>query len=227
MLESRRRALIFLLLAIVLAAISGFLVLKKVQALNTELGTMVMVYTADKSIPSRTIITPNDVTTTELPVKYVSDEHVTDVQKLANKVSVVPLSAGDLITNKILKEASAVTKEDNRLVSVLKSEKVIFGEKLYALDRVDIIVSHKLEDAPPVTEVFMEDIKVARVAENEGEFTGVQIEIPHKQVAELIHMQNYADSLRVVKANVGQVMSEEQATESETSEENTKESEES
>jgi len=204
MLESKRRAIIFFLLAVLLAAVSGFLVLQKVQALNSDLGTMVTVYTADREIPSRKVITPDDVSTDEIPQQYLRDEHITDVEKLMNKVSVVPLSGGDIITANILKDASAVTEANNRLVSLLRSEKVTFDEELTALDRVDIVVSHSFED-DPLTEVFMEDVKVARVASNdEGDFSGVQLEVPYEKVSELIHMQNYADSLRLVKANVAE-----------------------
>lgn len=116
----------------------------------------------------------------------------------------MPLSGGDIITANILKDASAVTEANNRLVSVLRSEQVAFDEELTALDRVDIIVSHSFGDKP-VTEVFMKDVKVARVASNdEGDFSGVQLEVPYEKVSGLIHMQNYADSLRIVKANVAE-----------------------
>ncbi|GGJ89903.1 hypothetical protein GCM10007063_10670 [Lentibacillus kapialis] len=215
MLESKRRAIIFFLLAILLAAVSGFLVLKKVQAINTDLGTFVTIYTADNEISSRKVITPDDVSTDEIPQQYLRDEHITDVEELMNKVSVVPLSPGDVITDNILKEASAVTEANNRLVSVFKSEKVSFDEEMTALDRADIIVSHSFDDEP-VTEVFMEDVKVARTASNgDGDFAGVQLEIPYENVSKLIHMQNYADSLRLVKANVAE--SEQQEEESEES----------
>jgi len=50
----------------------------------------------------------------------------------------------------------------------------------------------------------MTDVNVAKVARNSEEFVGIQVEIPFAKVTELIHMQNYADSIRVVKANVGQ-----------------------
>ncbi|TFJ91618.1 Flp pilus assembly protein CpaB [Lentibacillus salicampi] len=221
MLESKRRAIIFFSLAIILAAVSGFLVLKKVQAINTDLGTIVTVYTADREVSSREVITPDDVTTDEIPQQYLRDEHITDVEELMNKVSVVPLSAGDIITDNILKDASAVTEANNRLVSVFKSEKVSFDEELTALDRVDIIVSHTFED-DPVTEVFMEDVKVARTANNEdGDFAGVQLEIPYESVSKLIHMQNYADSLRLVKANVAEEEQQKQGSEESGQTENT------
>lgn len=204
MLESKRKAIIFFLIALVLAALSGFLVLKKVQALNNNLGTMVEVVVASNEISSRALITPEDITTEEIPKKYLRDEHIINIESLINKVSVVPLSSGDIITKNMLKQASTVTEADNRLVTVLRSERVFFDEKLTPLDRVDLIVSHTFE-GEPVTEVFMTDVKVARTtADNKGKFQGVQLEIPFGDVPELIHMQNYADSLRVVKSNVGQ-----------------------
>lgn len=224
MLESKRKALIFFFIAILLAAASGFLILQKVQDLNTNLGTVVKIYVANKDVSSRQVITPDDLTTDEIPNKYLRDEHVTNVEDLINKVSTVPLSEGDIITRNMLKDASAVTDADNRLISLLRSEKVFFDEELTALDRVDILVSHNFGEKP-VTEVFLDDVKVARAATNtDKEFSGVQIEVPYEVVPELIHMQNYADSMRIVKANVGQLaQAEDNGSETEVAPEETKE----
>ncbi|WP_077327819.1 Flp pilus assembly protein CpaB [Virgibacillus siamensis] len=216
MLESKRKAIIFFLIALVLALVSGFLVLKKVQALNSNLGTIVTIYVAKDDISSRSVITPDDITTDEIPKKYLRDEHITNPDTLVGKVAVVPVDKGDIITKNILKEASTVTEAGNRLITLIKSEKVFFDEELIALDRVDIIVSHSFEEKP-VTEVFMKDVKVARVAKKKGKFQGVQLEVPFEKVPELIHMQNYADSLRIVKSSVGQ-MQEQQSNEQQTSE---------
>lgn len=205
MLESRRRSIIFFFIAIILAGLAGFLVLKKVQTINDELGQMVPIFVANSEIMSRTILVPNDVTTEEIPKKYLRDEHITDANDLANKVSVIPLSPGEVITKNILKEASDVTEEGNRLVSILSGSNVFFDEQLSALDRVDIIVSHELtEDEELVTEVFMEDVKVARVAQSEGRFSGVQLEVSFEEAPALIHMHNFATRLRIIKSNVSQ-----------------------
>ncbi len=226
MLESKRKAIIFFLIALLLAGLSGFLVLKKVQALNSDLGTMVDVYVAKEEITSRTIITPENIKTDEIPKKYLKDEYITDVDDLINRVAIVPLSPGDTITKNILKEASSVTEEDNRLISLVNSDKVHFDEPLMPLDRVDLIVSHNF-DGDPVTEVFMEDVKVAQTAKKDGKFTGVKLEIPFDIVPKLIHMQNYADSLRVVKANVGQAQDpEDEVNAKDDEEQNKKEQEE-
>lgn len=203
LLESKRKAIIFLVIAFILAAIAGILLLQKVEELNSDLGRQVEVYVANTNISSREIITPEAITTDEIPRRFVRDEHVTDIEELYNKVSVVPLSKGELITKNMLKDATAVTDSNHRLIALLKSDNVFFDEELHTLDRVDIIVSHTF-NGKPETNVFMTDVNVAKVARNSEEFVGIQVEIPFAKVTELIHMQNYADSIRVVKANVGQ-----------------------
>lgn len=203
MLESKRRAIIFLLLSLLLAIIAGFLVLQKVKALNNDLGTVVNVYAAKSDIASRQDITPDLITTKEIPKKYLENYHITNISDLENKVAVVPLSAGDVISKNVLKQSSVVMEEHNRLISVMSDERVFFDESLEALDRVDIIVSEKFGDKPKTT-IFMKDVKVARIAKKSDKFAGVQLEVPLEQAPQLIHMQNYADSVRIVKSNVGQ-----------------------
>ncbi len=202
MLESKRKAIIFIVLSILLAVTAGFLVLKKVQALNTNLGTSVKIFVASKEISSRTLITPQNIKTEEIPKKFLKDYHITNVDELVNKVSVVPLSEGDIITKNILKQASSVVDENNRLITLMQNERVFFDEPLEALDRVDIIVSHRFSGKEE-TSLFMRDVKVSRVAKKDNKFQGVQLEVSIDKAPELIHMQNYADSLRIIKANVG------------------------
>jgi Flp pilus assembly protein CpaB len=212
MLESKRKAIIFIVLSVLLAVTAGFLVLKKVQALNTNLGTSVKIYVAGKDISSRSLITPENVKTNEIPKKFLKDYHITNADELVNKVSVVPLSEGDIITKNILKQASSVVDENNRLITLMQNERVFFDELLEALDRVDIIVSHRFNGKEETT-LFMKDVKVARTAKKDNKFKGVQLEVSIEKAPELIHMQNYADSLRVIKANVGKQEANEETEE--------------
>lgn len=225
MIESKRKAIIFFLLAAILAGTAGFLTLQKVKELNNDLGTMVNVYAANGDIASRSVITSKDVAVEEIPKKFLTDQHITSTEDLQNKVSVIPLSSGDLITKNMLKQASAVMEENNRLITLMASDRVFFDEQLEALDRVDIIVSLRFDDENK-TQIFMKDVKVARVANDDKKFAGVQLEVSLEQAPKLIHMQNYADSVRIIKANVG--TGQEEATEAETAAESraAKESEE-
>lgn len=207
MLESKRKAIIFFIIALILALTAGVLVLNKVKALNSNLGTMVKVAVANQDVASRALIQPQDIKLDEIPKKYLKDYHVTDIEDLKNKVSIVPLSAGDIITKNMLKQASSVVEENNRLITVMRSDRTAFDENLEALDRVDIVVSQRVDNKES-TDYFMKDVKVARVSKEKNKFKGVQLEIPSDKVPELIHMQNYADSVRIIKANVGKEQQE-------------------
>lgn len=202
MLESKRRALIFLSISLLLAFAAGFFFLQKIKELNSELGGMTKIYVTATDIPSRTLLQPNQVKQVEIPKRYVNNSHVIKVEDLIDRVLVVPLVEGDIITKSMLKPVTNATDENNRLVTLLQSERVRFDEELEGLDRADIVVSHKF-DGKPVTEIFMKDVLVAGAYKSGKEFSGVAIEVPADDAPKIIHMQNYADSIRVLKANVG------------------------
>jgi Flp pilus assembly protein CpaB len=202
MLESKKRAAIFLILAFLLASVAGYLVLQKVRDLNAELGGMTKIYVAKGDIPARTLIQESQITTMEIPNRFLNKAHVTNKDDLVNMVLVVPLSKEEIITKNMLKPFSNLRKENNRLVAMYPSEKVQFDQVIETLDRVDIIVSTE-NNGKPKTEIFMRDVPVA-FAQGEGEkFAGVALEVSMEDAPKLIHMQNYADKVRVLKANVG------------------------
>lgn len=202
MLESKRRAIIFISISLILALIAGFMFLQKFNELNANLGGTTKVYIAKSDINSRTLIKPDMVETVDLPNKFVTETHVKDPREITNKVSVVPLSEGDMLTTNLLKPFSEVGDPNHRLVALFANERVSFDQELEDLDQVDIIVSQQFEGKPQ-TEVFMTDVHVFRVDKTKNEFRGVALEVPKEDAPKLIHMQNYADSIRVLKANVG------------------------
>lgn len=203
MLESKRRAIIFISISLILAFIAGFMFLQKVNELNRNLGGTTAVYVAKSDIQSRTIITPEMVDTVELPNKFVTKAHVTDPKDITNRVSIVPLGEGDMITTNLLKPYSEIGDPNNRLIALFANERVSFDQELEGLDRVDIVVSQQF-DGEPKTEIFMTDVHVFGVSGTKNEFKGVALEVSKEDAPRLIHMQNYADSIRVLKANVGQ-----------------------
>ncbi|MFS0554922.1 flp pilus assembly protein CpaB [Brevibacillus sp. 179-C9.3 HS] len=202
MLESKRRAIIFLVLSFLLAAIAGFLFLQKIKEINAQLGEMVEIYEANADIPSRALINPDQLTVREIPKKFADDSYVMDKASLKNQVTIVPLSKGDIITKNIMKPANIVRDQNNRLVTVFQSGNVVFDQELEALDRVDIIISHQM-NGKAATEVFMKDVPVAMVAKSENKFKGVALELPFEEVPKFIHQQHYAQMVRILKSNVG------------------------
>ena len=203
MIEAKRRSAIFLLLAFVLAAATGYLVLEKVKDLNAELGGMTAIYIADGNIPSRTLITSAQVTKMDIPNKFVTESHILSETDLVDQVSIVPLNSGDIVTKNMIKPVSNLQNENNRLVTMYRTDKIQFDQVLAALDRVDIIVSTS-SDGKRETELFMKDVLVAFAQGSDENFAGVAIEITAEDAPKLIHMQNYADHIRILKANVGQ-----------------------
>lgn len=219
MFESKRRALIFMVLSFILAAIAGMLFYNKYQQLNSDLGKMTDVYVAGKNIPSRQIIKPDDVVTVEIPNRYVTDGHILSLEQLENQVSIIPLKEGDLITHNILKPYTELTADGMRLVELLiDNGNVHFDEELEYLDRVDIIVSHSFED-DPVTELFMRDVPVHKIINDDEGLRGVALEVSTEDAPELIHMQNYADYLRVLKSGAAETGKVETKKESDDGEE--------
>ncbi|WP_139187851.1 SAF domain-containing protein [Bacillus tuaregi] len=203
MLESKRRAAIFFILAFLLALAAGFLVFQKVKDLNAELGGMTKIYVAKGDIPVRALIQENQVMTIEIPNKFVNKAHITNKNELINNVSVVPLAAGEIITKNMVKPFSNLRNENNRLVALYPSEKVQYDQVVTELDRVDIIVSTEV-NGQPQTEIFMRDVPVAfSDGDKPEDFTGAALEVSLEAAAQLIHVQNYADKVRILKANVG------------------------
>lgn len=202
MLESKKKAAIFLLLAFLLAVVAGYLVLEKVRDLNNELGGMTKIYIASADIPVRTLIQENQVTTMDIPNKFVNKAHLTKKSDLVNKVLVVPISKDEILTKSMLKPYSNLSEENNRLVSVYPNEKVQFDQVVEGLDRVDIIISIE-NNGQHKTEVFMRDVPVAFAQGKENDFKGAAFELSLEDARRLIHFQNYADKIRILKANVG------------------------
>ncbi|MEI5907447.1 flagella basal body P-ring formation protein FlgA [Bacillus spongiae] len=202
MIESKKRAFIFLFLAFLLALSVGYLVYNKVKDLNSELGGMTEIYVAKGDIPSRTPIKESQIAVMEIPNKFVTESHITGKQQLENRASVVPLKEGDIITKNMIKPVSNLNNEDNRLVAIYRNDKVQFDQVIEALDRIDIIVSSEV-DGERKTELFMKDVPVSYAEGDEKNFAGVAVEVPEEKAPELIHMQNYAEHMRILKANVG------------------------
>lgn len=198
MIESKKRATIFFILAFILALVVGFLVYEKIKELNAELGGITEIYVANADIPSRTLLKEKQFSVMEIPNKFVTESHITDLSSIDNRVTVIPLSKGDLITKSMIKPLSNLQDENNRLVSIHRTENVQFDQVIEALDRVDIIVSLDEE-----TYTFLTDVPVVYAQGSDEDFSGVAVELSHKDAERLIHKQNYAEYIRILKANVG------------------------
>src|SRR5699024_6906218 len=187
----------------VLALVVGYLVYEKVKALNAELGGMTAIYVAKSEIPSRTPLKKSQLTVMEIPNKFVTESHITDLSKVANRVSVVPLSEGHFITENMNKPLSNLRNENHRLVSIHQKENVQFVQVIEALVRVDIIVSSDEE-----TQTFLTDVSVVYAQAREENFAGIAVELWRENAERLIHQLHYAEYIRMKKATADKASSD-------------------
>lgn len=220
LLDSKRRAIIFFIFALLFAAIAGFMFLQKLQELNTGLGEMSEVYVANRDISPRSIITEDSIGTQELPKKYVTDSHITNPEEIIGKMSRISLSKGDLVTTKMVKDLDLEPVGNNRLVRVLQGGNVQFeAYDLEYQDRIDLIVTREVSGELQ-TELFMEDVLVAGKDGFGKDFRGVYVEVSMEEAISLIDTQLTAHHIRVLNANAGIYnIPEEQAKEEEEDEE--------
>lgn len=208
--DAKRRAIIFTVTSLVLAVLAGVLFMQRVSEVEAQLGNFVTVYVAKQDIGSRQPLSPENFEGKEIPAKYVEQSMVTDLKKIGDYgsidrfVSVAPLKEGDILTYNLLKPADDYTSGDRRLVQVSATDRVVFDQTLEANDRVDIIVSWNKNDIPSGekrTNIFMQDVLVASVLPGpDNKFTGVWLEMSLDQAREFIDAQNFAQSVRILKA---------------------------
>ncbi|PTM54778.1 flp pilus assembly protein CpaB [Desmospora activa] len=203
--DAKRRAIIFLILALALAAVAGFLFMQKVSAVDSQLGNHLTVYVAAKEISSRELLTPEDFTAVNVPAKYVQESAVTDLNQIQlgdypysidRLVAIAPMKKGDLLTNNLLKSQSSLTENNNRMVTLAQSDRVKFDGSLEVNDRVDIVVSNR-NDGKVNTSIFMTDVPVVAMT---GDGKGIGLEMPLSDAEKLIHEENFAAAIRVLKA---------------------------
>ncbi len=207
--DAKRRAIIFFVIALLLAAIAGYLFLQKVSAVDDQLGRWVTVYVAAQDISLREPLKPEYFKAVEIPKRFVQDSQVTDLNAIQigdytvpieHLVAVVPLAEGDVLTHNMLKTQSSLTENNKRMVTLAQSNRIQFDGTLDYNDRVDLIVSDK-KGNENVTEVFMKDILVVGLAKDEdGSVKGIGLELTMEQARKLIHAQNFAIAIRVLKA---------------------------
>ncbi|SIS90165.1 Flp pilus assembly protein CpaB [Kroppenstedtia eburnea] len=199
--DAKRRAIIFAVLSVLLATVAGFLFLEETAALQAGLGAPTTVYVAKQEIASREILRPEFFEAKEIPSKYVTSSMVTDPAEIDGQVSVVPLGKGDQLTKSMLKPARQLNDGESRMVLLRTSDKVLFDDSFTAQDRVDIIVSYEKDPKTgaekPKTTVFMKDKLIVGVSKNQK---SIGIELTLKEAEKLVYAENFAHSIRVLKA---------------------------
>jgi Flp pilus assembly protein CpaB len=208
--DAKRRAILFLTVAMLLSVVAGYLFMQKVSTVDATLGEFTSVYVAAKNISSREPLKPEFFKPVKVPVRFLPQSAVTSLDgiqveentyPIQHLITVVPLKEGDLLTTNILKTQGKLSSDKHRMVVLHRSDKVVFDGVFDTNDLVDIIVSDRGRNNDIYTDIFMEKVKVVGVGrDSEGNITSIGLEMTLEEAKKFIHKQNFAVAIRVLKA---------------------------
>lgn len=206
MFESKKRAFVFMLIAITLGAVAVILFSSYMQETKASLGEFVTVQVAAQDIPAGTVIKSELLTNQEIPRKYMMDSLITSSQQLENKISVVPITEGSVITTSVLRNNTFV-KGDYRQV-MLRAPLAVFDEQIDAYDKVDLVYSYDAQSAKDkaaagdsrVTKVLLKDVTVNSVQKTGNEITAIGVLVSLNDSKSVVWALNYGKEVRLLKS---------------------------
>lgn len=204
--DAKRRAVLFLVIALALSVIAGFLFMQKVSAVDARLGNFVPVYVSKEDIRARDELSPEDFEVIEVPEQYAQKSVVSDLNsieldgrtyKISDLVSIVSLQEGETLTKNMLKPRMELGSGDKRMVMIYRTDTVGFDDVFNYGDRVDIVYV----DRNGQGHVYKHrGIPVVSLAKNDQAVTGLGLEMTLEEAADFVSLQNTAASIRILKA---------------------------
>ncbi len=213
--DAKRRAILFLAIALMLSLVAGILFMQKVSAIDARLGNFETVYVAKDGVDVRKKLSPEDFEVVEIPNQYVPKSAVTDLNRIelegrqyqiGDLVSIAPLQEGETLTTNILKPQMNLGSGDKRMVMIYRTDTVGFDDVFNYGDRVDIVYVGQNGKG----QIYKHrEIPVVSLAKNDQAVTGLGLEMTLEQAADFVSLQNTAASIRILKApNVENVQKE-------------------
>ncbi|MBP1930691.1 Flp pilus assembly protein CpaB [Ammoniphilus resinae] len=207
MFESRKRVFIFTILSIAFAMAAAFLFSNYIKQTKQSLGNMVSIHVAEKDIPAGSPITSEFLSTIEMPIKYASESFIKSAEQYKDKISLVPIPKGEVLTVAMLRDISNVPT-DHRMVQ-LRAPLAVFDDQINPLDRVDLFSSYETEaDNNPkqpkdrrITELTLKNVEVLQVSKQDSKIISIGVALKPEQAKRIIWILNYGKELRVVKSN--------------------------
>lgn len=204
MIDAKRKAIIFLTLAFILAIMTAWFITNQISEAQEVLGQSVQVAVAKKDIPAYIEITPDMIDWTNIPQSSDLSSLISEQAELEGNVSIAPLKKGDLFTSNLVRPRVDIPN-DHRIVWLNPSDNVIMDQEIAVGDDIDVIASYK-EKNDTVTKRILEDIPVIQSEEkgggdddNGGTARALKVSLSIPQAELLIHMQNTAEQVRVLR----------------------------
>ncbi|TKC17071.1 SAF domain-containing protein [Robertmurraya kyonggiensis] len=200
MIDAKRKAIIFLTISFLLAVVTAGLILVQINEAQTKLGKTVQVAAVSKSIQSYHEIGDADVTWVEMPATSAYESFITNEQELEEAISVVNLEEGELLTNSLVRKKLDIPANE-RVVWLNATEIVLIDQQVAEGDRVDIVIVTKNAEEQLETKRMLENIPVVQIEEQAEGAPRVKVALPIEDAESVIHYQNAAVQIRVLRVN--------------------------
>ncbi|CAM4220872.1 SAF domain-containing protein [Lederbergia lenta] len=206
MIDAKRKAFIFLIIAFILAIVTGWFISNQVTLAKESMGQSVKVAVAKKKVPAYTEISEDMVDWINIPKSSGLSSFITNKKELEDHLSIVNLSKGDLITKNIVRSRVDIP-EDHRIVWLNPTQNVLMDQEIFIGDKIDIIASYKATEGAGVeTKRILNNIDVIQSEEvtmpkEQTSGTALKVSLTLPQAEQLIHLQNTAEQIRVLRVN--------------------------
>ncbi len=206
MISAKRKAFIFLIIAFILAIMTGWFINTQISHAKEVMGQSVKVAVAKKDIVAYSEISENMVEWMEIPKSNAVSSFITTEQDLKEHLSIVDLKKGDLITKNLIRSQVDIP-DGHRVVWLNPTENVLMDQQIYVGDKVDIIASYEQKNEGVITKRIMNDIDVIQTDSTvvgdsqQKDVSAIKVSITVEQAEQLIHLQNTAKQIRVLRVN--------------------------
>lgn len=160
----RRKGWMLSAAAGILATVAGLAFFMYLGQLEAEIGIKQSVVVAAEPIPARALITPDMLTTVELPVKYLAPSYILSIADLSdgNTTSLINIAPGEYVQQNMISK-NAGLEPGQRAVSIAVDGVTSVGNSVRQGNYVDLIVSYADIKGQLKTEVLLQKIKVLAV----------------------------------------------------------------
>ncbi|MFS0690201.1 hypothetical protein AB1K89_13290 [Sporosarcina sp. 179-K 8C2 HS] len=200
MIDSKRKAIIFLTISFILAIVTAGVVLVQISQAQDRLGEMIEVASVGKEdISSYSEINPDNIEWVKFPKTNAYSSFITDAKDLEDVISIVNLESGDILTKNLVRKKLDIPANE-RVVWLNATDIVLIDQQVAEGDLVDVIVSREIEKSVE-TKRLLSNIKVVQIEKGSENTESIKISLPISEAEQLIHYQNFAKQIRVLRVN--------------------------
>lgn len=206
MIDAKRKALLFLTIAFILAVIAAVFILNQVRIAQDSLGETVKVAAAGADIRSYTSLEKSDIEWVEMPKSSQVSSFIQDEKELEEAITVVNLTDGDLLTKNVVRKKLDIPAE-NRVVWLNPTSNVVIDQAITEGDLVDVYSVMETKSGV-TTKRFLENVSVVQLEEIKSEEQddesfgpAIRVSLDLEEAEDLIHAQNAAKQIRVLRVN--------------------------